>query len=186
MTDPFTGSLVKLIAFDPERGGELTAKWYRDSEFARYYDFPPVRPRNLKRAQEKFREDEGHNNPNAARFHIQALTDGQVIGECELEMNAALHREAFAAIGIGDRAYWGRGYGTDAMQCLLKFGFLEWNLHRIALSAFAYNPRAIRSYEKVGFKMEGRVRGHLKRDGQRHDSVYMGILRTEWEANQNG
>jgi len=58
---------------------------------------------------------------------------------------------------------------------------MELNLHRVSLDVFEYNPRAIRSYEKVGFKHEGRVRQALNRDGRRWDILYMGILREEWE-----
>jgi RimJ/RimL family protein N-acetyltransferase len=180
MSNLFTGKLTQLVAYDPDRAGELLAKWYQDSEFTRFYDFPPVRPRNAKKTQQRFREQAS--NPNAIQFHIETLASPQIIGECDLEMNHINHREAFVAIGIGEREYWGKGYGSDAMQILLRFGFQEWNLHRIALSAFDYNPRAIRSYEKVGFKHEGQIRGHLKRGGTRHNSVNLGILRTEWEA----
>ncbi|OGO36902.1 MAG: hypothetical protein A2W35_09845 [Chloroflexi bacterium RBG_16_57_11] len=51
-------------------------------------------------------------------------------------------------------------------------------------NVFEYNPRAVRSYEKVGFKHEGRARGVLHRAGRRWDLIFMGILREEWEAQQ--
>ena len=60
--------------------------------------------------------------------------------------------------------------------------FNELNLHRVSLDVFEYNPRAIRSYEKVGFVFEGRTRKFLNREGQRWDMIFMGILRSEWEA----
>ncbi len=182
MNNLLLGKLTRLVAFDPDRGGELTAKWYHDSEFSRMYDFPPVRPRNANKTQERFRERANKNHPNLVEFHIETLHEPQIIGECELEVNHTNHREAFVAIGIGEREFWSKGYGSDAMRILLRFGFQEWNLHRIALSAFDYNPRAIRSYEKVGFKHEGRIREHLRRGRERHDSVNLGILRSEWDA----
>jgi RimJ/RimL family protein N-acetyltransferase len=89
-------------------------------------------------------------------------------------------RTAFVGIGIGERAYWGKGYGTDAMKVALRFAFTEINLERVTLNVFEYNPRAIRSYEKAGFKHEGRMRGALLKDGRRWDMIYMGILREEW------
>ena len=70
------------------------------------------------------------------------------------------------------------------MRVILRFAFTELNLHRVSLTVFDYNQRAIRSYEKAGFRMEGRQRGFLKREGQRWDLIYMGILRSEWEATQ--
>ena len=85
-------------------------------------------------------------------------------------------------IGLGAREYWGQGYGTDAMQTLLRYAFTEMNLRRLTLLVFDYNPRAIRSYEKCGFVKEGTVRGVLQREGQRWDWHYMGILKEEWES----
>jgi len=79
------------------------------------------------------------------------------------------------------RADWGKGYGTDAMRVLLRFAFTEINLHRVSLTVFGYNPRAIRSYEKAGFVVEGRARQRLRRDGQWWEVVYMGILKDEWK-----
>jgi RimJ/RimL family protein N-acetyltransferase len=58
------------------------------------------------------------------------------------------------------------------------------NLNRVNLNVFEYNPRAIRSYEKVGFKHEGVVRDWMAREGKRWNVVFMGILRREWEALQ--
>jgi len=58
-------------------------------------------------------------------------------------------------------------------------------MNRVTLSVFEYNPRAIRSYEKAGFRHEGRMRGRLNKEGKRWDMLFMGILRKEW-MEQNG
>jgi RimJ/RimL family protein N-acetyltransferase len=84
-------------------------------------------------------------------------------------------------IGIGEREYWGKGYGKDAMRIMLRYAFMELNLHRVSLNVYEYNPRAIRSYEKAGFTVEGRQRQALNRDGRRWDMIYMGSLREEWK-----
>ncbi len=68
----------------------------------------------------------------------------------------------------------------------LRFAFTELNLRRVTLDVFEYNPRAMRSYEKAGFVVEGRMRGMLKREGKRWDLVFMGILRDEWERISEG
>jgi RimJ/RimL family protein N-acetyltransferase len=87
-------------------------------------------------------------------------------------------------VSIGDRDYWGRGFGTDAVRLIVQYGFLELDLRRISLGLHAYNERALKSYEKCGFKMEGRMRGEGWRDGVHYDSFWMGILREEWLAQQ--
>jgi RimJ/RimL family protein N-acetyltransferase len=68
------------------------------------------------------------------------------------------------------------------MNLIVQYGFLELNLRRISLGLHEYNPRALRSYEKAGFKLEGRLRGEVLREGRRYDALYMGILREEWLA----
>jgi RimJ/RimL family protein N-acetyltransferase len=69
-------------------------------------------------------------------------------------------RAAEFGIVIGDKNYWSRGYGTDAVTTLTGFGFGELNLQRIWLRVFDFNTRAIRCYEKSGFVLEGRLRRH--------------------------
>jgi RimJ/RimL family protein N-acetyltransferase len=88
---------------------------------------------------------------------------------------------AWLGIGIGDREQWGKGYGREAMELVLRYGFHELNLHRIQLTVFEYNERAIALYEKLGFRREGVYREFMQRDGKRYDMLLYGLLRREWE-----
>jgi RimJ/RimL family protein N-acetyltransferase len=90
------------------------------------------------------------------------------------------HGDCWLGIGLGEREYWGKGYGSDALRLILRYAFQELGLQRVTLTVFEYNPRAIRSYEKVGFIHEGRCRKAIHRDGERADLLVMGILRQEW------
>ena len=65
---------------------------------------------------------------------------------------------------------------------MLGHAFENLELHRVGLSVFSYNTRAIRAYEKVGFRHEGRLRDAIQRDGRYWDEIQMGILREEWLA----
>ena len=112
------------------------------------------------------------------------MVDERIIGGIGLDAIYWTHRDAFVGIGIGDKEDWGKGYGTDAMRILLRYAFTELNLRRVTLDVFEYNPRGIRSYEKAGFVIEGRVREAVMREGRRWDMVYMGILREEWLKTQ--
>jgi RimJ/RimL family protein N-acetyltransferase len=118
---------------------------------------------------------------NFFAFNIQAKADARLIGFIALFNINWNHGEAWVAIGIGEREYRGKGYGTDAMRLMLNYAFTELNLNRVTLVVFSYNPRAMRSYEKAGFVLEGRHRHCLHRDGQWWDEVFMGILREEWQ-----
>jgi RimJ/RimL family protein N-acetyltransferase len=67
------------------------------------------------------------------------------------------------------------------MRVILRYAFCQLDLHRVSLSVFDYNPRAICSYEKAGFVREGIEPGMLEREGKRYDIILMGILRSEWK-----
>jgi len=86
---------------------------------------------------------------------IRTLDGDCLIGEIGLDGIKYTHGDAFVGISLGERDFWGKGYGTDAMRVLLRFAFTELNLRRVSLDVFEYNPRAVRSYEKVGFVVEG-------------------------------
>ena len=85
-------------------------------------------------------------------------------------------------IGIGEREYWGRGFGTEAMKLGVRYAFMELGAQRISLGLHEYNPRALKAYEKAGFRLEGRTRGDTLREGKHTDGLWMGILRDEWLA----
>jgi RimJ/RimL family protein N-acetyltransferase len=109
-------------------------------------------------------------------FGIRQLTSGRLIGSCQLLSLDRTQRKAELQIRIGDEQARGRGYGTQAVELLVRFGFVDLNLHRIALHVFADNEAAIRTYEKAGFQREGLLRGAAYVDGRYLDVVVMGIL----------
>jgi RimJ/RimL family protein N-acetyltransferase len=84
-------------------------------------------------------------------------------------------------ITIGDKNYWGQGYGREAVSLLLGYAFRLRNMRRVYLSVNGTNERAIRAYRACGFVEEGRLRQHVWSNGQYIDLVYMGALREEWE-----
>ena len=90
------------------------------------------------------------------------------------------------SISLGDFANWGKGYGNEATRLALGFAFNELHLHRVQLTVFDYNPRAIHLYEKLGFQQEGIYREFLQRDGRRFDMYLYGLLRHEWETRERG
>lgn len=94
------------------------------------------------------------------------------------------NRSAEFGIFIGDKAYWNEGYGTEATRLMVKHGFETLNLHRIYLRVYETNPRAIRTYEKVGFVKEGIMRDAIYRNGCYINALLMSILRSEWNSIQ--
>ncbi|HEY6548005.1 MAG TPA: GNAT family protein [Vicinamibacteria bacterium] len=95
------------------------------------------------------------------------------------------HRTAELGLFIGPRELWGKGFGTDAMRALVAFAFQELNLHRVWLRVYEENTRARRSYEKVGFVVEGRLRQDRFHGGRYTDTLVMGLLREEWHEGED-
>ena len=180
------GELVRLTAESAKTLAESYSRWSRNSEFYRLMDSGITRPRSIKVAQEEFEKYlEKEPEENAFFFSVRTLTEDTLIGDVGLGGISWAHGDAFVGIGLGEPKFWGKGYGTDAMRVILRFGFEELNLRRVTLDVFEYNPRAVRSYEKAGFSVEGKVRSSMLREGQRWDMIYMGILREVWQDSLN-
>jgi RimJ/RimL family protein N-acetyltransferase len=184
MKDIYRGALVRLSAISAEGMAKSFVKWDRDTEFHRLADNDPAQLWSEKKLKEFFEKDLEKDPPRAYRFAVCALADDRLIGGAGL-VPIWSHGDAWLYILLGDRDYWGRGYGTDTMRLILQYGFFELNLRRITLGLHAYNERALKTYEKVGFKLEGRMRGEGLRDGVRFDSLWMGILREDWMEMNN-
>jgi len=181
--DLLQGKLVRLAAADSKLVGQLYSRWNRNSEFKRMLDTNPAYLYSEKSTQEWIEKEQDKAEPGFLLFLIRTLEDDKVIGDIGLDLPNH-HSDTFVGIGIGEPEYWSKGYGSDAMRILLRYAFLELNLHRVSLDVFEYNPRAIRSYEKVGFKLEGCYRQVLNREGRRWDMIFMGITRQEWLAQE--
>jgi RimJ/RimL family protein N-acetyltransferase len=182
--DLFRGELVRLTAEDPQTIAEAFNRWQRQSEYWRLLASEPAYTHSVRATKAWIEKEVEQDPPSFSMFVIRTLEDDHLIGETGLDAVRNGHGDTFVGIGIGEREYWGKGYGTDAMRIVLRYAFSELNLHRVSLDVFEYNPRAVRSYEKAGFQHEGRARGVLHRAGRRWDLIYMGILRQEWEAQQ--
>ena len=181
MNNIFDGELVRLGAIDADEIGKAFSKWDRDSEFIRYLNSGVVRLFSMKQEKKSIEKELEEQTNNQHIFSIRGLEDDRLLGFVDLFVHNWPARDTFVGIGIGERDFWGRGYGTDAMKVILRYAFTELNLNRVTLGVFGYNPRAIRSYEKVGFRHEGRLRKYLNKEGERWDMLFMGILREEWK-----
>jgi len=118
-----------------------------------------------------------------AKMHTYSIIDNEtneLIGNCGLGDMDHLNQTAEAGIFIGNKNFWDKGYGTEALSLLLDYGFKALNLHNIFLRVYSFNERGKRSYEKIGFKVIGRKREALLRDLERHDIILMDILPNEF------
>ena len=186
MRDLFRGKLVRLTSEEPEARAKVEVRWQRDTEFHRLADSDPAQMISEKKLKEWIeKQSETGFKPERYSFAVRTLAEDRHIAFFALWLDL-IHNEAWVGIGIGEREFWGKGYGTEMMKLCLQYAFTELNVQRVSLGLHEYNPRALRSYEKAGFRMEGRTRQDLMREGKRYDSLWMGILREEWMQMQSG
>jgi RimJ/RimL family protein N-acetyltransferase len=139
-------------------------------------DGPPV-PITLETLQAKYRasmESKG----DSVWFAIEA--DGKFIGQCILHNFDHLSATCEVGITIGDRDYWGRGYGREALRMLMAYAFRQLNIRKIWLRTTGNNERAIRSYKACGFVEEGRQPAQVWCGDGYEDVVIMGAFREGW------
>lgn len=115
-----------------------------------------------------------------AGFIIAKPDTLEAFGEVVINNLDDENRSANIRITLFSEDALGKGYGTEAMRLAVDYGFKTLKLHRISLDVFDFNPRAIRVYEKIGFRQEGVQRDTLFYDGEFHSSVMMAILENEW------
>jgi RimJ/RimL family protein N-acetyltransferase len=116
------------------------------------------------------------------QYHFVAclLEDDRPIGTIGLHDLDLENGSASLGIAIGDPADTGKGYGTEMIRALVGWAFATLRLERIWLDVYAFNPRARRVYERVGFVHEGTLRHAIFREGQFMDVDRMSILASEW------
>ncbi|RAL13088.1 GNAT family N-acetyltransferase [Aspergillus homomorphus CBS 101889] len=95
----------------------------------------------------------------------------------------AHHRGTSITIDIA-RLYRGQGYGSEAIIWVLDWAFRRAGLHRVEIQALSYNAGAVRLYERLGFRLEGRRREAIWHNGAWHDDVIFGMVEREWKERQ--
>jgi RimJ/RimL family protein N-acetyltransferase len=171
-----TGSQVVLRRHAPENLGAFR-RWYSDPEIARLarYQEAPMRPEEIERFFTA--RVVGH---DALAMAIHERGSDRLIGTCAFSQLDGDNGSALYHITIGEKDAWGRGFGTEATRLMLEHAFGPLGLHRIALFVFEFNERAIRTYQRCGFVIEGRARESIFRDGQWWDEIAMSVLQSDW------
>lgn len=139
-------------------------------------------PRRPTVEDKRRRYQELRSDPHNHCFAIEAQAG--YIGFTVLQVIDEQNRRARYRIAIEDPEYWGRGLGTEVTRLMLHYAFETLVLHRVEVRVAAYNARAIRCYEKSGFRHEGVERESFCVDGKWEDDVLMAVLRHEWAGNQ--
>jgi RimJ/RimL family protein N-acetyltransferase len=154
-------------------------RWYADPEVVRLtrYQDSPMQPDEIERF---FAARALGTDSLAMAIHLRS--GDRLIGTCALSQLDPDNGSALFHITIGEPDAWGHGYGTEATRLMIGHAFDALGLHRVGLSVFAFNERAIRSYRSVGFVVEGRAREAIWREGRWWDELSMSLLAGDWAA----
>lgn len=174
------GEEVFLRPFEVEELPELArliTKWVND-EIVTYYMFTGQKPQNSEQVATDLKKQlEEKTN---ILFLIADLKTQKPIGYAGLYNIHLTARKAEFRILIGEKDFWGRGYGTEVTELVTYYGFDRLNLNRIYLGYTAQNKGAGRAYEKAGYSYEGTLKEDIYRNSQYYDAIRMAILRKDY------
>jgi RimJ/RimL family protein N-acetyltransferase len=171
-----------LVGLGPLRRDylDLYVQWFNDFEARRTYSQPLVP--FTRESREEWYERVSRGEPGTIQFGIYELSTLQPIGWTHLDGIDHFQQTAEYGIFIGDKAAWGKGYGTETTRVMLEYGFSLLHLHSIMLKVDSDNEPAIRAYHRAGFREFGRQREVRWRERERCDVVYMECLAREFLA----
>ncbi|MEW5974456.1 MAG: GNAT family protein [Acidobacteriota bacterium] len=168
---------VHLRAFEKEDLDRIV-RWVNDEAITRFLSDALIYP--VSRADEaRWLESVSMSNHRDKVFAVE--TEGHdLIGSIGLHAINWVERKAELGVMIGEKRYWNRGYGSAAVNAVLRIAFEKMNLNRVFLRVHENNTRAIRVYEKCGFQREGLLREDHYFGRRYYDTILMGMLRKEY------
>ena len=115
-------------------------------------------------------------------FAVRLLENNELLGNIGFNSIGEIHRTAEIGIMLGNPKYQRKGYGMEALNLLLDYGFSFLNLRNIYLKVFEYNEVAYNLYKKAGFKEVGRLRKAVEIMGKTYDEIIMDMLKEEFQS----
>ena len=172
-----SGKKIRLRALEKSDLAKVW-EWVNDEEVMWFWA-APRNTQSLAEVEQWFARLQEVAGYSSKQFIIEN-EEGKTIGRIFYEHLDTRHQRTEVGMQIGEKEYWGRGYGTDAVIAFLDYLFNELGLHRVYLRVQSYNTRALKCYEKCGFIQEGVLRHHCFTRGKYYDELLMGILRDEF------
>ncbi len=113
-------------------------------------------------------------------FAIVESTTREHVGNVKIGPVVPRHLFADVSYFIGERSAWGKGYGTEAVRLVTRFGFERLGLHRCQAGFYESNIGSQRVLEKAGYTLEARLLKQLRIEDRWEDHVWYGALRDTW------
>lgn len=156
--------------------------YQRDPRYLRYYAWTDRSENEVRDFVQMFLDEQQQKPRLRFQLAITLPDDNALIGNCGIRRKPNNDSEADIGYELSPE-HWGNGYATEAVQALVDLGFGEWGLHRVSSWCIADNEASVRVLERLGLKLEGRLRENEEFKGRRWDTLLYGMLAEEWRAN---
>ena len=154
-------------------------EWNNDPELNRLDSELPYKAESFGTFKRRFEHLVYHPSMSGQDFEIHA-ENGDLIGVAEISGISEHNRHCTIGIIIGDRNYWGRGYGREAIEVVLEYCFDVLQMHRVMTEVFEFNSAWKRLVEGTGFRKEGTEREYVYREEQYWDKEIYAMLESEY------
>ncbi|MFH5831100.1 GNAT family N-acetyltransferase [Halalkalibaculum sp. DA3122] len=175
--------MVTIKPFD-QQNVALHYKWSNDEEL-NYFDSEDIhKVESFESFLRHIKSVVDEKNATADLFEIHLSGNGKLIGIVDLHEIDPQNRRCYVKCSIGDRKYTGKKYEVEALRKTLAYCFNELEMHKVCTAAFDFNTTWIEEVQKLGFRQEGKLREHLRRDDGYCDKLVFGLLDQEFEQAQ--
>ncbi len=171
--------MVKLKPFDLQNVG-IHYQWNNDEELNFYDSDYPHKSESFESFITRIK-DLLNNNPTSELLEIHLQENNELIGVVGIHDIDYYNKRCTIECTIGDRQYWHKGYGTEAVIKALGYCYNEIGMNKVSTTAFDFNKTWIGLIQTVGFKREGALRQHTLKKGEFHDKLIYGILKSEYK-----
>jgi RimJ/RimL family protein N-acetyltransferase len=154
-----------------------------DPRYLRYYHWTERNEKDVREFVQTQIASQYEQPRTKFQLAIALRENQQLIGNCGIRMKSADAHEADIGYEL-DPKYWGHGYATEAASAMVRFGFEELKVHRIWAWCIAENAASAHVLEKLGMRLEGRLRDKEQFKGRWWDTLNYGILDHEWKTLQ--
>jgi RimJ/RimL family protein N-acetyltransferase len=151
-----------------------------DPHVVQYMSFGPTTPEQTREHLQWSMAAAAEQPRSLHELAVVLRAEQRLIGNVNLQVDPRERRQAYFSY-LFHRDYWGQGYATEAMRCLIDFGFTQLHLHRVADDCDARNRASARVMEKLGMRREGHLRETIWKEGRWYDAYLYAILAHEWD-----
>ena len=172
-----TGTRVYLREVRQSDVNERYYAWLNDPEVNQFLETRFV-PQSLESIAEFVKRMSGKSDEP---FFAICTTDGEEhIGNIKIGPINWRHRHADVSLLIGEKRFWGKGYATEAIGLVTKFGFEVLNLMKLEAGCYEENEGSARAFEKCGYAREGLLRGHLLLNSHETNCIRLGLRAADY------